>query len=207
MVMNHYLYLGLILVPLAILFIPLRLVLHYRLVEGDSDFRLQVIWLGMDLSRLAMPIGRLGLKLQAWNRNQIGEGETGDIHTKETVDWWQFMPVNRQFLRYFAASRRGIEGLRWHVRIGLDDAAITAVVVGALGGMGGLISPLLQQELQIPSERIHWDIVPSFDSGSRLDMELDCILRVNVGYIMINGVFNLLRAGIMKGVDLIGQRL
>ena len=209
MVMNHYLCWGLVLVPLFMLFIPWRLVVHYRFVEGDGDLSFKVVWLGLDLAGLAMPILRFGGRVfergtRAWVRVPVAGSTKRDL-LSEAINWRRVFSIVRA-LRFCLRALEDIEKLHWHMRIGLGDAASTALVVGALQGVGGFISAIVEGESHIDKERVAWSVVPGFDAKG-LDMVVDCIVRVNVGYIMITSGFNLLRVGIRKGVDLVGQWL
>lgn len=209
MVVRHYLHWGLVLAPLFVLFIPWRLVIHYRFVRGDGDFSLKMVWLGLDFARLAMPVLRLGGEIFE-RRTKAGAERPVMGHTDydllpDTINWHRVQAMVRTF-GYCVRAFEDIEKLHWHMRIGLGDAAATALTVGALQGALGLIFAMIQHELHIANERVVWSVVPNFGAKG-LDMMLDCIVRINVGYIMITGGFNLLSVGIRKGVDLVGQWL
>ena len=116
----------------------------------------------------------------------------------------------RRALGYFRATGHffvgRIEKLHWQVTIGLGDAALTAIASGVLCGINGFGSSLLQSRWEMKREGIHWQVVPSY-TDRRLDVEIDCILKLNVGHIMIAGAVNLVRVGFAKGVDFIERRL
>ncbi|NLJ85779.1 MAG: DUF2953 domain-containing protein [Firmicutes bacterium] len=201
--MSSYLRLGLALLIAGLFFIPFRLVVNYRLIFGDGVLRVKFLWLGIDLSPLLDPVVRrskepFSVQLRRWGKHKHKDGKGID------------MLLIRRALGYFRATGHffvgRIEKLHWQVTIGLGDAALTAIASGVLCGINGFGSSLLQSRWEMKREGIHWQVVPSY-TDRRLDVEIDCILKLNVGHIMIAGAVNLVRVGFAKGVDFIERRL
>ncbi|NMB45543.1 MAG: DUF2953 domain-containing protein [Firmicutes bacterium] len=236
-----YLHIGLAFAILIgiILFVPFRLVLSYRLLHGDDDLHLQVIWLGTRLAKLRVPI-LSSVDIPSDDRSErLGRTKQGDDvqadQVEQMVGWRQLMdnietihkvssryrvvldtmymfaygklpnrhhmPLGQPVLGYLAASvypfTRHCEVLHWYTRIGLGDAAATAIAVGTLSGLKAVGLSWFQQRVHIESNQLHWQVIPNY-SQRQVDIVLDCILRVNAGHIIITGAMNLLRVGIRK---------
>ncbi|NMB12164.1 MAG: DUF2953 domain-containing protein [Firmicutes bacterium] len=241
-----YLYTGLAFVVLVaiILFTPFRIILRYRLLQGDDDLHVEIVWLGMRLVRLQVPVlfaARSSLDNHKHARDEVeashGSDGTGSLPHK-AMGWRRLvqeiktigaiegryqavfdalyifaygkspgscrMPLGQPILGYLAALvypfTRHFERLHWYTRIGLGDAAATAVAVGALSGLKAAGFSWLQQRVHLDSNKIRWQVSPNY-SARQVDMAIDCILRVNAGHIIITGVTNFLRFSIVKAFD------
>jgi len=230
--------LAFLLLAATILFIPFRIVVTYQLLKGDDDLHLEVVWLGITIARLTVPL----LSLLAFFSDlpmvtpSDAPGEDGNgAEAEEPVAWrhivqevrsipnvyhrYQFvlngiyifaygrlphrhqMPLGQPFLGYLFAClypfTRHFEKLHWYTKIGLGDAAATAIAIGALSGLKAAGFSWLQRRVDLDSGNIQWQVIPNY-SQRQIDMVIDCILRVNAGHIIITGAVNCLRVGIWK---------
>lgn len=90
----------------------------------------------------------------------------------------------------------------WQTRIGLGDAASTALVVGVIWSLKPSIISLLRQRLAF-STQPHLNVTPNF-SKSELATELVCIFRLTVGQIMWRTLCDAAQRWQRKGVETYG---
>lgn len=121
----------------------------------------------------------------------------------------KYMPLGQRSLGYLMALissiTRHVEEFRWRTRVGVGDAAVTAIITGSLWTIKTTTLALLQGLSPCLPSNVHLEVLPDFEQR-RVKVDLSCIFRLNIGHIMIAGLRNLARAGIKKGVNLIGQR-
>lgn len=92
---------------------------------------------------------------------------------------------------------------RWKTQIGLGDAAATAWAAGVVWGIKGGIMAFLGSRIRFHRTPT-LEVMPDF-SQTGLSIWLHCIFRVNVGHIIIVGIRNLLKVGMLKGVKAVGK--
>jgi hypothetical protein len=92
---------------------------------------------------------------------------------------------------------RHFERLHWYTRVGLGDAAATAIAVGVLSGVLATGFTWLDGRVYLNPEGVHWQVIPNY-SQRQTDVAIYCILRVNAGHIIITGVANLWRVGVAR---------
>lgn len=111
------------------------------------------------------------------------------------------MPLSRPLRGYVSALvypfARHIERLHWYTRVGLGDAAATAIAVGVLSGVLATGFAWLDGRVCLNPEGVHWQVIPNY-SQRQTDVAIHCILRVNAGHIIITGVASLWRVGVAK---------
>lgn len=78
-----------------------------------------------------------------------------------------------------------IHKLLWETKIGLDNAAVTAIFIGFLWGLKSNIILFIKSKYHL--EDVHLNIIPCYTS-KRLDIILDCIVTIKIGYIIYAGI-------------------
>ncbi|NLK08146.1 MAG: hypothetical protein GX316_05535 [Firmicutes bacterium] len=204
---------GLVILLLTIPFVPWRVAIHYR-VGQRSDLNLRITWLGFDMVGTAEQFMHYSRRLverifRSWGKIPTTK-EINVNSVLEDTDWSQLMASWRVFNRYFGAFvnplLKSVRNLNWYIKLGFADPALTALTVGSLQGLGAFAEAHLQKKLALAASCLNWAIAPNFEGVNQLDLQLDCILMLNPGYIMVAGSFDLLRSVLRKGVDVVGPR-
>lgn len=83
-----------------------------------------------------------------------------------------------------------INKVEWETQVGLDDAASTAVITGALWGIKSSILLFFKNKFQLSN--IYLDVTPYYIS-KKFAMTFNCIVTLKIGYIINAGIKVLLR--------------
>lgn len=99
---------------------------------------------------------------------------------------------------------RDCRAFTWKTKIGLGDAAATALVAGLLWCIKGGVMTFLGPYIHF-HRAPELEVIPDFYQTD-VAIRLHCIFRVNVGHIIIVGIRNLAKVGLLKGAKAVGQQ-
>ncbi len=95
---------------------------------------------------------------------------------------------------YYINDSISITKMFWETRLGLGDAALTAVVSGGIWSIKGLFFSFFLKDKEIKNPKIN--VIPEFNKKT-FDIDFDCIIKMRLVYIIIAGI-KVLKA-ILKG--------
>jgi len=146
--------------------------------------------------------GKTSLEVQ--NKKEVGEGEN-DINKKKNIvsvekliDIIDEIYENKHIIisiHNYLYKKIEITKLNLETKIGLGDAALTAVSTGIVWSLKStLISCILNLK---KIKNINLEVVPAYNNTT-LEIYLDCIIKLKIVYIIIAGI-NGLRAKLKGG--------
>ncbi|GAA3405322.1 DUF2953 domain-containing protein [Paenibacillus hodogayensis] len=181
---------------------------RFSRVQGDDSLTVEVKGLyGLVRYRYAVPTMNWtsdGLQVKTKNSNLRGEpaGEERKVNiTRETVE--QFFHKTKELLAYtlrLAEWARNVQArvvctdIRWSTRVGLEDAADTAITVGVLWGLKTSALGFLFRHIRLEAKP-ELSIDPMFNR-MHFSTEALCLMKIKAGYACYAGfllVFRILR--------------
>lgn len=85
----------------------------------------------------------------------------------------------------YLLSKLRIDSIKWHTEIGLDDACITAIAVGAAYALKSSLLGLLTGK--VTTYNVETRVTPNY-SKFTFQMNLNCIIRIRIVNIIIAGI-------------------
>lgn len=204
----------LLLIAALILLSTITLQLTLRKKNRDDTILLDVTMLyGFVHLRYQVP----SIWLKNWSDGlQIEEDRPGNVLQKESssvdqqVNKDQVQQWKDQFDRMLKATsglrvwlratlrRVSFHQLEWSTNVGLQDAAHTATLTGALWGVKATLIGWLSHHIRL-KQRPKLFVVPVFDGTPLFSTELRCIAEIRCGYAIYAGLVLIVRVLKVKG--------
>jgi hypothetical protein len=190
------LYVLAVIIFLIILFLilPLYLNIEYRR-EAENDYLGIIIspFGGIMKFKIKVPFIDLGIEDSKANiklNEEIGE----NIEFKQKIEFEQ---INNTFAKLMGAYYEYKKGilyfkrkikiikLDWDTEVGIGDAALSAILVGNLWAVKGILISALSSHLKLNNYRVN--IVPDFNHTS-LKVYINCIIGFKPGHTIIGAI-------------------
>ena len=192
-------------------FVPVFFMLHFSYDRGGADLSLELRMLGGLIHRshrLIAPRDLSGpvLKVQEHSMAGMDNHHEEQAHTSPSGLWSKIREINERLkkcgfggmlLTYFLPRRvlpwvhvagwleRKIRFIKifWSTRIGLGDAAATAMFVGVGWGVKGILLSLAEQNYGLPGKGTKIEVIADYQQAG-FATHLDCIFKLRIGHII-----------------------
>ena len=188
----------LLLVGLA--FLSIRVQFRYLREGSNDEFDLIIsIFKGYLKYKLEIPHIELGQKLlRPFLKVKVEtEGEKGTPITKDRerilLPKLDVLPelvkkTYRHFLKYkpvikYFEQHTRFHKLKWHTEFGLQDPAVTGLLVGVIWIIKGNLYAVFQKNAQTILEPPEIAVIPNFQQ-TKLRLDINCIFDIKVGHII-----------------------
>ncbi|ACV62920.1 hypothetical protein Dtox_2091 [Desulfofarcimen acetoxidans DSM 771] len=183
---------------LILLFLPLKIRLKF-LREKNNDFlsiRISffhgLLKYKLDIPKINLLLFQSALKLEA---ETVGDNLAGnDVHKKYSLGY-----LYKKFFNWYPEIKDYMEAgkyllkkvvprdIKWRTEFGFSDAALTGISAGILWAVKSSLLSVLYR-IFAPTTRLpEIKIIPRFNEKT-LQINLDCIFDVKIGYIMITAL-------------------
>jgi len=125
-------------------------------------------------------------KKEAITEERFGVGDILDFAS----GWRKKLKKYRRTYNYIK-DRVRLERFIWHTFIGFDDAAETGIVAGAVWALKGIIMATFINNLKVTGPK-DLRVITNFDRDI-LKTEIDCLISVWIGYVLVAGLKMLLK--------------
>lgn len=198
-------------VIMLILFVPVKVEIHYKREGKDDRLHLGIralfglVRLGYDIPIVALFNKGNAILVKKDPARQMPEGQKGWVSvTIEKLEKIarQIHQIRERIRKYKRAIRRlsksfHIKQFRWETQFGTGDAAHTATLAGLGWAVKGVMSGVMYSYFSV-EKRLRYNIRPHFRAkGFRTDLR--CIIGFTLGNVMI-AVLTLAFLWLMEGI-------
>lgn len=148
---------------------------------GLLKFRLRIPYVEVILDRrMKMGVKAKRKKYVVKSKNIFNIEEIKNMYQKSRKMLHRYKKIMDYML-----SKIKIDFLKWKTEIGLEDAALTAVSVGAAWSLKYNILSIISQKSAI--QKVNIDVIPNY-SNIIFQVDLNCIIRIKIVNIIITAL-------------------
>lgn len=191
---------------MVLIFLPLKLAVRLQRAPNYLEVTLRIyIWfipIGINFVNPFTKIVHIMSTNSFWKEKAPEELSSKDVswrrlYARIKLFQHHLIPIYRKIVRFYHRISQPIKirQLSLYTEIGLEDAAVTALSVGAIWGVWGFLYTRIAEMFDTQDANSQINVVANFQQSSYLGIDYSCIFEFRLGHIMIIAYYFLCNIG------------